>query len=494
MYVFKNDTLTYLLQFLPKAALASVALVARGLKKHILHTAQLGPFPEDMPMCDNDLTQLCTNIHPRTRQYLFRYVCVRGYHDTWCQMLEDPCVDVTDANNMAVALAAVYGYDDIVARLMSRPGVEPSANHQLALRWASKKGHLAVTNRLLLDNRVDLTVLGQEPLKLAVEHGHLEVVRRLLRDERTNPRIYFNHGFSNPKCEHEEVMVLLFNTKRVRAARFQPYQKNNLLNTILVYGWDRLLRLVFDRFPRLVIHLGHVEDALSFWNFRTFTASHTRLFRLAKTRARITTEAQQYVLDKATKHGQSELVRLFIKDTTLLTPRVLYEAIRGYHTDLVELLLSNRKSLKRVNTSRVWKLYKDHSMEKDTDAALLRVLLRFFNPNNSNVLLASACIQGCDAVLRLLLKDTRINPLEGNNLALRWAFSYDRPTFARLLLQHPKVKLHMVCDRDIKQAIEHGSMNLVAEMLEQRRKKFTPHALRPFERNSSNVLRPFTTR
>ena len=96
------------------------------------------------------------------------------------RLLEDPRVDPTKFDNIAIQSAVENGRTDIVNRLLEDQRVDPSKNNNIILVHASIRGYPDIVERLLKDPRVNPSDLDY----LALNTSHTEIVRKLLLDSR----------------------------------------------------------------------------------------------------------------------------------------------------------------------------------------------------------------------------------------------------------------------------------------------------------------------
>ena len=87
-------------------------------------------------------------------QILFQIACQQGHTSTVRLLLNDPRVDPTADNNIAIGLASEYGHKKIVKLLLKNNKVNPCDNDHYALHYAAYYGHTDVLLLLLNDLRV----------------------------------------------------------------------------------------------------------------------------------------------------------------------------------------------------------------------------------------------------------------------------------------------------------------------------------------------------
>jgi ankyrin repeat protein len=101
-------------------------------------------------------------------------------------MEQDPRVDPSNRNNLAIQVASRYGHLAAVTLLLQDTRVNPSANDNWAIRYASQNGHLEVVTLLLQDPRVDPSANNNIAIRLASYYGHPSVSKILLQDHRVD--------------------------------------------------------------------------------------------------------------------------------------------------------------------------------------------------------------------------------------------------------------------------------------------------------------------
>jgi ankyrin repeat protein len=97
-----------------------------------------------------------------------------------------------------------------VRLLLQDPRVDPSARNNVAIRFAAANGHLEVMPLLLQDHRVDPSARYNEAIREAARKGHLEIVRLLLQDPRVDPSADDNFAIRAAVAYiHPEIVLLL---------------------------------------------------------------------------------------------------------------------------------------------------------------------------------------------------------------------------------------------------------------------------------------------
>jgi hypothetical protein len=80
----------------------------------------------------------------------------------------------------ALGWAVLHNKKQAIAFLLQDPRVDPSAFNNIALQLACYHGHKDIVQLLLEDPRVNPGVPNNKPLNMATYQGHLEIVQLLL--------------------------------------------------------------------------------------------------------------------------------------------------------------------------------------------------------------------------------------------------------------------------------------------------------------------------
>ena len=123
------------------------------------------------------------------------------------RLLEDPRVDASAGDNVAIRSAAESGQVEIVRMLVvaaqGNPAIDPSSQNNYALREAAKEGSVKIVRILLSDARVDPSVDGNTILRIVERMAHR----------------FETHG-GNETAYYQEIMEILLAHPRVLATRY----------------------------------------------------------------------------------------------------------------------------------------------------------------------------------------------------------------------------------------------------------------------------------
>jgi len=109
-------------------------------------------------------------------------------------LLKDERIDATAYDNRAVCEAAEHENGYIMRLLLEIPDVDPTVDNNYPIRYASEEGFLEIVEELMRDSRVDPSAEGNAPLLLAIQNNHEEVVMALLTDPRVDPSVDDNQA------------------------------------------------------------------------------------------------------------------------------------------------------------------------------------------------------------------------------------------------------------------------------------------------------------
>lgn len=185
------------------------------------------------------------------------------------------------------------GHTELVQRILDRDQIDPSAQEDMAFCWACREGHLEIVRALLRDTRVNPTAQSNAPLYWACRNGHTDVVRELL-----DPiPWYLGQALANPGTHRGDVLLHACSS-----------------------GYTEIVRMLL-RDPR--VDLGRCELS---------------------------------PLDVAVKHGQTNVVRLILKEEPRIVPRVpqlLFACRKGYVDIFREIFCDKRLDLDKEDIERL---------------------------------------------------------------------------------------------------------------------------------------------
>lgn len=84
-------------------------------------------------------------------------------------------------------LVSINFTEELIEILLQDPRIDPSADNNIAIRIASASGYSKLVKLLLADGRIDPSANESEAFRNAVLHGHTEVVKLLLADRQDDP-------------------------------------------------------------------------------------------------------------------------------------------------------------------------------------------------------------------------------------------------------------------------------------------------------------------
>jgi ankyrin repeat protein len=152
-------------------------------------------------------------LSPDDYNFVLRKASKYGHIEVVNRLLEDPRVDPSTLNNLALSWASKYGHIEVVNRLLEDPRVDPSANDNLAILWATINNHIKIVSRLLDDIRVDANTHSNFIIKHMTAEGNIECLKKLL--PRVNPNEYHNIIRLASQYGHLIVVNILLEDKRI---------------------------------------------------------------------------------------------------------------------------------------------------------------------------------------------------------------------------------------------------------------------------------------
>mmetsp|Transcript_18214 Transcript_18214/g.29609 ORF Transcript_18214/g.29609 Transcript_18214/m.29609 type:complete len:647 (-) Transcript_18214:543-2483(-) len=349
-------------------------------------------------------------VYPWSKESLcFRIAAVRSNLAVLRVLLEDNRVDPAACHNEAIRVAAKSGNDDIVKCLLLDRRVDPRSSESYALRWACRNGHVSCVRLLLDDNRSDPSAMEGYSLTWASKNGHIEVVRTLLKQPGVDPaaddsdclRLAVQYG-------HLEVVQVLISDGRARPGA-------NASWSIRVAA-ERGRRKVF----RALLEDGRANPAA----------------------------CQGECLRVASRRGETLMVQLLLQDKRVdpcvLNSKALRSAGRNGHHKIVALLLEDG----RVKTC-AYDYEVLHAAVENGHKSVVQILLQYgqVNVENWTKALHTACLEGYDEIVRLLLADGRAEPMLSD--CIQASITCNSPSVVGHLLEDDRVDLNGLQIRDL---------------------------------------------
>ncbi len=125
---------------------------------------------------------------------LMHIVCVEGYVDIFKLLLSNNKIEP----GHCIRYAAYGGFLEIVNCLLQDPRVDPSADNNIAIRYATERNHIEIVKLLLEDSRVGV----EEALEVAQRFNRSELIH-LLSNKKTK-HLYYPY-----KLEHRLLLRTL---------------------------------------------------------------------------------------------------------------------------------------------------------------------------------------------------------------------------------------------------------------------------------------------
>jgi ankyrin repeat protein len=401
----------------------------------------------------NSLVITCLkNNNPNLAKYLLDHTrtpasnkmlsisCSKGYIDCVNMLLNYKYINPAHKDNESMRRAITYGHSDIVERLLLCPeinsshnddifivmtasgkksehniifdkllklGSDPSAWNNRAIINAAKIGNYYLVNLLLCDPRVNPADDSNQAIIEAAYHGHDKVVELLLTDLRVDPSAQFNEALILASYNgHYNVVDLLLKNSRVNLSSL-------INNPIILASQNNQYEIVELLLMDLRIN---------------------------------PSERNNEAIRIASIKGYHKIVELLIKDSRINPSDYCNEAIilsskAGYHK-VVELLLKDK---------RVEDLMYKKSLHGDSPIIIassrnrckvVRILLKYQNINVSilNTAFENAIINLCVGVVKILLEDSRADPSIKKNYYIRMAARRGYHAIVKILLKDTRVE------------------------------------------------------
>ena len=408
--------------------------------------------------------------------YVLREACRHGYIEMVKLFLSDPRVDPTCENDgTPLSEACENGHVEVVKLLLADPRVDPSRyDHGLsnyAISLACKNGHVEVVKLLLADPRVDPSRedrhgLSNNAIGLACKNNHVEVVKLLLVDLRVDPSRY-DHGLNNSAIGlasergYLEMVKLLWTDSRVDPSS----EDNHVIKIACKNGHVEVAKLLLTD-PRVVLTQKHYITML----LTALLNCRHKIAELLYPKIAPSTEKQVFAFIIASITGKIKYVKYVLQNLKNINPAsynnlAIIRACDNGHVEVVKLLLTDPRVnpadrgnvafiracengrvevVKLLLTNpRVDPVCKEDSSHIPTSIILrhpeLNEKFEFYFKSDHNLAISKACENGHVEVIKVLLRDQRIDPTDDSNRALVCASLFGRYKVIELLLEDPRV-------------------------------------------------------
>jgi ankyrin repeat protein len=126
-------------------------------------------------------------------------------------LVNDPRVDISKDDFLAIRIAAKYGRPSCLKALINHPKAEPHALDNEAIRISSTNGHVKCVKLLLLNSKVSPEAKNNEAVISATRNGHFLIVLLLVNDKRVNVFDQNHRAFYEAYSRgHKEIVYHLF--------------------------------------------------------------------------------------------------------------------------------------------------------------------------------------------------------------------------------------------------------------------------------------------
>lgn len=454
-----------------------------------------------------------------------RYASKNGHLAVVEALLEDPRVDPSDRDSEALLWAVQGAHADVMRALVEHSArtVDPAAGNHAYLMWAIGMNNVTVVGRLLNDPRVDPATNNDWPIREAARLGHANVVALLANEDRVNPsavkcvalrdacrlghtevvRILLSQTSSDPTvlrnaplrlaCEngHEDIVNILLSDSRVRGTQ----KKNTMLVVAMEHGqpgalcvlirsqhyclrplWIQLMRWACNNNNVSVVRaLLENEDSRpdfdSDWAIRTSCENgYADIVDALLKDGRCHPLTQNFIcFHSAVRSGCARIVNALINinaapssaQQAVFDPPPLLVAVQEGHLDVFRLLLEHDQFL--VASSLIVSAVTQNRIE------MVRILLKDARVDptvqGSRVLQVAASDNRCE-ITQLLLEDKRVDVKASDCLAFREAALRGHVNIVKMLLAEPNIDPRVMNDFALRQACERGHAAVVRLLLE----------------------------
>ncbi|KAJ3025899.1 UNVERIFIED_CONTAM: hypothetical protein HDU68_006520 [Siphonaria sp. JEL0065] len=301
-------------------------------------------------MTDSTALHIITDIKKLYPRYDFtvhknrpiRWSCRMGHAAAVELLLQNPHVDPSDEDCLALHWACEQRHTDVILLLLEDVRIDPSFNGNFPIKVAAQEGLLEIVERLLEDRRgsgVDPSTQNNFAVRLAAQNGHIEVVTRLLREDKVDPSDHNNYAIIlASRNGHASMVRLLMSDSRVH-----PHANTNeAVTDASRNGHLEVVRHLLSN--PLVDPSDRGSDSLKF----AATRGHFDVVLLLLKDPRIDVAVnRQVVLKSAAEAGRMDIVKaLFahprrsairIKDNHY---RAIQNAMGGQHWEIARYLLA----------------------------------------------------------------------------------------------------------------------------------------------------------
>ncbi len=310
-------------------------------------------------------------------------------------------------------LAAESGNFDIVNNTYQ--GITESNHLDRALYLAAKNGHAEIVKLLLKNGRANPNALLSAPLRTACREGHVDVVKLLLEDGRVDPTAMNNQAVQFASANgHVDILRLLFFDKRDNKADFTANDiyalkiacANGNTNVVKFLTSLKCIRTYCKINPRAYVEV--IQLALA--------NDHEDIAKLTLVCGTIGGHGN--ALQAACEKGFINIAKFLIEfgntDATDFIQGIL-KATRNKHEDVIKLLLD--KIIQYNYNKEYFQLELEAVCQIAFENGLTNIaqLLMKFNYDYPGPALLSAAMTGNGEIVKLLLKDSRLNTKIGQN-------------------------------------------------------------------------------
>jgi len=334
-------------------------------------------------------------------------------------------------------LAIEKNYSVLVYQLVQHKKIIPVMDH---FEYASELGHIEVFFSLLQDYKISGSEFITKVLSKSAKNGHLRFLQVFLKDYYYHYRKNYSHAIKIASVYGclKVVICLLKEEKE----KFRSSSGNIALQEAAIYGHTHLVKALIEKeYCQLSSYdYSAIKHSIQYDHLETLLA-------LLQDKRIDQVEVSHLAIQMASEQGHSKIVQALLKDSrldpTYRKNSAINTAIQKGHIDVVTVLLKDE----RVNQPKIVKRAFLNAVELGSYTITESLLKNsFINVGIIDLAIMHACKQNRIEVVCLLLKDSRINPIESGNLALTLAIRSCHQKLHEILLQDKrlcKIKLSL---------------------------------------------------
>jgi ankyrin repeat protein len=353
-------------------------------------------------------------------------------------LLINPNIKLSQQNiDNIIWYACQFKNTEILKLLLTDLRYDPSVDNNSAFIDAAKNGRTNVIKLLLEDKRVDPCANNGKAIIEAVRFDHIDIVKLLLKDKKVEMTMYTVGLFQSSLANNVFIDAVQYNRINIvklllKDGRYDPsVERNFAIRWAALYNRINIVKLL-------------LED-------RRVNSPYSK------------TDIYELFIS-AIKGGWTDIVELLLKEEILDPSESNNDAImiaaENNNVDIVELLLSDP----RINPFDFHDYIGTKSYKHIKIVKLLLADSRF-TLNCGAIMFQYACSDQLTKIVRLLLKDSRIDPSKSDNYCINYASKNGHTKIVKILIKHPRVNPSDNHNYAIKQSCKYGHINIVKLLL-----------------------------